>query len=277
MITHRIIRDLFIAPKSALRLTALLLVSLGLEPAFSAEPATATYDFDTGTPALTTGQNTPFDQTSGGITAHFSALAGSFSIQTDTSSGLSLSQFSGHYLYHNVAGSILKIQFSQQVSNLSFTFATSDFPPIEIPTPIVLTAYTNSTTTPPVGSVTNRATYGSDTLPMGTLTFNSVQPFDLVTIAIQPKGGMGFFLDNLAVKVSAVTNSIPQLEIWLATPTSAVVAWPWPSPNYMLQQNSDIKTATWVNATNAITIVDSQNQVTVPASEGNCFFRLFHP
>jgi hypothetical protein len=49
-------------------------------------------NFDTGTPGLSTGQNAPFDQTSGAVTAHFSAPAGAgiYSIQTDASTGFTL-------------------------------------------------------------------------------------------------------------------------------------------------------------------------------------------
>ncbi|HEY5912830.1 MAG TPA: hypothetical protein VJA21_19735, partial [Verrucomicrobiae bacterium] len=54
----------------------LLLAILGLFVASPVFAQTVTFDFDTDTPALTSGQNVPFDQSSGGVTAHFSAATG---------------------------------------------------------------------------------------------------------------------------------------------------------------------------------------------------------
>jgi hypothetical protein len=166
--------------------------------------AAATFDFDTGTPAVSVYQNVPFDQTVNGLLAHFSAVTGGFSLQTDGTLGSTLSLFSGKFLYPNSSGAVLDIQFSQPLTNITFPFATADAPPIEIPTPIVLTAYTNSASGSAVGSVTNRGAYGSDTWPMGTLTFASAIPFNRVRINIRPGGGMGFFVDNITVASTGV-------------------------------------------------------------------------
>ena len=176
-----------------------------LAVAVPALAAPVVFDFDTGTPVLTVGKNAPFSQTAGGVTASFSSVSGSFSIQNDASAGLSLSQFSGKYVYPNVLGSVLEVKFDKLLSNLDLVFATADFPPIEIPTPVTLTAYMNSAASTPVGSVTVRATYGTDTLPMGTLSFSPGAPFNLVRMTIQSGGGMGFLVDNLAVQVSPAT------------------------------------------------------------------------
>ena len=49
-----------------------------------AKVQTVTFDFDSGTPTLSRGQSTPFEQRSGGITAQFSSPTGAaFSIQND--------------------------------------------------------------------------------------------------------------------------------------------------------------------------------------------------
>src|SRR5512135_1087524 len=86
-----------------------------------------TFDFDTGTPALSLGQGTPFDQTSGGVTATFSSPAAqAFSVQTDASTNFKLSKFSGHYLYDNTLnGNALDIKFSQPVTSITLAFATA--------------------------------------------------------------------------------------------------------------------------------------------------------
>jgi uncharacterized protein (TIGR03437 family) len=60
-----------------------------------------------------------------------------------------------------------------------------------------------------VGSATAHGTYGADTMPMGTLTFNSGgKPFNLVEIAIpfQPQGAAVFLIDN--VRVTLASNSL---------------------------------------------------------------------
>jgi hypothetical protein len=100
--------------------------------------STVTFDFDTGTPALTPGVAIPFDQTSGGITAHFSSPSGpAFSVQTDSTTSFRLSKFSGNYLYYNNNNrNALGIQFSQPVTSITLAFATADFQQVEVPTTI---------------------------------------------------------------------------------------------------------------------------------------------
>jgi uncharacterized protein (TIGR03437 family) len=196
-----------------IRGSALLIAALGSWPACSAKAQTVTFDFDTGTPALSRGQSTPFDQTSGGVTARFSSPSGSgFSIQSDASTGWKMSKFSGNYLYANsLSSNVLDIKFSQQLTSITLTFATADFQQVEVPTTIQLTAYLDSNTTPAVGSATAHGTYASDTMPMGTLSFNSGgRPFNLVEITIprQALAASNFFVDNVTVTPIAVANAL---------------------------------------------------------------------
>jgi uncharacterized protein (TIGR03437 family) len=171
----------------------------------AAGQTTVMFDLDNATPALAVGQNIPFDQTSGGVTAHFSSPSGlAFSVQTDASTGFHLSQFSGHYLFdNNQNANALEILFSQPVTSISLKFATADFQQVEVPTTIQLTAYLNSATNPAVGpAATAHGVYASDTMPMGTLSFTSAgQPFNLVRILIppQPLGAAAFLVDNISV------------------------------------------------------------------------------
>lgn len=187
-----------------------------------------TFDFDTGTPPLSTGQSTPLDQTSGGVTAHFSSPtvgAGGFSVQSDATTQYHMSQFSGNYLWPNsVYSPALDIQFNQPLTSITFTFATADFQQVEVPTTIQLTAYENATGTSPAGSATAHGTYGSDTMPMGTLTFNSVHPFKVVEIFIPPapQAASDFLVDN----VVATTSDVPTAT---ATATSLPTATPTPT------------------------------------------------
>jgi hypothetical protein len=181
--------------------------------AHRASAQSVTFDFDTGTPALSLYQGLPVDQTVNGATAHFRAASGAFSVQTAVSLGrLKLSMFAGQFLAPaNNAGSVLEIQFSEWVTDVTFPFATIQGPSIEEETPVRLTAYTNSAATPPVGMTNATGVYGgppgNDTWPMGTLTFHSSAPFNLVRVSVPtivppPLTGQAtdFCLDTLTVQ-----------------------------------------------------------------------------
>jgi hypothetical protein len=182
---------------------AFLLAVFGISLSGSVAAQTVTFDFDTGMPALFNGQGLPLDQTSLGVAAHFSSPLGTgFSVQTDASTGYRLSQFSGHYLYPNGLDTrFLDIQFSQQLTGITLTFATADFQQVEVPTTIQLTAYVDSTGNAAVGSVTAHGAYAGDTMPMGTLTFSSTVPFNVVRLEIpyQAQAASGFLVDNITV------------------------------------------------------------------------------
>ena len=95
-----------------------------------------------------------------------------------------LSLFAGNYLMPNsVYKSFMDIKFSQQITSVTLDFATADFQQGEIPSPLQVTAYENSTGAPTIGSATAQGTYASDTMPMGMLSFNSGgTPFNLVEL-----------------------------------------------------------------------------------------------
>lgn len=190
----------------------MIALTLGL-PALPANAQRVTFNFDNGTPPLTTYQNLPAQQTAGEVTAWFTTEAGAFSIQTPSSmGGFKLSQFSGKFLAASVDYSVLGIQFSRALTNITLNFATTDFPPIEIPTPIELLAYANSMTTPPVGSTMTRAEYATDTVPMGTLSLSSATPFNWIKIRIapnQPPGARQFFVDNVTVAAAPPPANTP--------------------------------------------------------------------
>jgi hypothetical protein len=204
----------------------LLIAALSVWPRCYANAQTVTFDFDTGIPALSTGQSLPFDQQSGGITAHFSSPtvgAGGFSVQSDATTQYRMSQFSANYLWPNsVYNPALEIQFSQPLTSITFTFATADFQQVEIPTTVQLTAYLDATGT--VGSATAHGTYASDTMPMGTLAFNSDASFNLVRIEIPyaPMAASDFLVDNIAVRVAALPPTVTPSPTPTATPVPAL-------------------------------------------------------
>jgi len=196
----------------AVGVVLILIVALGyvLSRNYLAPPSTelaVTFDFDTGDPLLAEGQNLPFNQTSDGITAYFSSpsdtvAASAFSIQDYETTFITLSQFSGKYLYDNKPSrDILEIRFSQQLTRISLTFATYEYQ--TGPTDIILTAYLNSADTTPVGSVSARGTVLTGLYPQGLLSFDSSgQPFNIVRIEIPSEGSgetTNFFVDNIRV------------------------------------------------------------------------------
>lgn len=166
-----------------------------------------TFDFDTGDPILAVGQNTPFNQTSDGLTAYFSSSSDSivgspFSIQSYETTFITLSQFSGKYLYDNKPSrDTLEIRFSQQLKGISLTFATYEYQ--TGPTDITLTAYMNSADTLPVGSASAHGTILTGLYPQGILSFDSSgKPFNIVRIEISSEDSAettNFFVDNIKV------------------------------------------------------------------------------
>jgi hypothetical protein len=244
-----------------------------------------TFDFDTATPALVVYQGTPLSQTSGGVTANFSSpqeqpATPAFSVEDDAHAGLTLTRFSGKYLYpnRNTADS-LTLQFTTPVTNISLVFATTDHPPIEIPNSIRLSAFQNST---PVGTpVTAPATYhpGIDSLPMGSIAFNSGgTQFNIVKLALVLPGDTptGFLVDNITVEYFA-PPAAPELALFLTSTNAVVISWPAASPGFGPQQNTELGTASWVDITNPVSFVGDQAQVVVTPLTTNCFFRLSHP
>jgi hypothetical protein len=251
----------------------LLLTIVGLGPTSSAAAQTVTFDFDTATPTLTTFQNLPLDQTIGGVSARFSAVSGGFSVQSEASTGYRLSQFSGHYLFPNTTrGSALRIQFSQELTAITLTFATTDYLPAA-PNPVVLTAFSATPAgTNAVGSTTLGGTYGGDTFPMGTLNFDFGSAlFNRVELRVQSGADATFLVDNVAAII------LPEVDVGIADTGVVVVSWRAPSTGFVLQQKADLDGSIWEDVTDPVQVVDGQNQVVVSAATGNGFYRLFHP
>jgi hypothetical protein len=172
---------------------------------------TITYDFNNGIPVLSEGQNTPFNQKVGGLTAYFSSRSDptAFSIQSYDTTFYKLSQFSGNYLFDNKAmKNTLEIKFSQTITSISLTFATVEYHGVgnvDEPSVIKLTAYLNSTQLTLIGSATAQGVFSSDFYPQGTLSYNgNGKEFNQITIELpQQKGSTTeFFVDTIVVTPS---------------------------------------------------------------------------
>jgi hypothetical protein len=73
------------------------------------------------------------------------------------------------------------------------------------------------------------------------------------------------------------TPGAPQLRLFLTATNSVVVAWPAPSSGFRLQQNSSPGMANWLSVTNAVSVVNGENRVTISPPVGNRFYRLINP
>jgi len=211
-----------------------LIISLTGNNVYAQSAITVTFNFDTGTPALSS-QPTPFSQTSNGVTATFSSPsdAAAFSVQRYETTFIKLSQFSGNYLYDNKPSrDALDIKFDVPITSITFTFATFEFHGATgEPSVITLQAYMDSTATTPIGSATAHGTWPTgDAYPQGTLSYNSNnQQFNMVRIELLYQGTIAandFSLDNVLI----VTASSP-------TPTPTPLA-PTPAPKIKAKNTS---------------------------------------
>jgi hypothetical protein len=70
---------------------------------------------------------------------------------------------------------------------------------------------------------------------------------------------------------------LPTLSIRLMATNTVVVTWPETFSGYTLQQNPNLKTTNWVDATNPVTVVSNEFEVIIPPLMGQQFYRLLDP
>jgi hypothetical protein len=95
--------------------------------------------------------------------------------------------------------------------------------------------------------------------------------------AVTIQGGADIFAaDNLANQIFQI--SLQPADLGVATSgTNIVLSWPSPPGDFVLQQNSDLTTTNWTAVTNTPATANLQNQVILPPSAGNQFYRLKYP
>ncbi len=173
---------------------------------FTPAGVSATFDFDTGTPAVGPGQGMPSTQTKNGVTATFNTLAGGWSVQNNFYFWVP-SVFSGNFLYPSTWGSTLAAEFSQPVTNFTMSFFTGEVSSEYNTAGLVrVTAYTNSAMTNPVATGSARGAWVSGAYPEGVLSFGSATPFTNVKIEVpsqNPVPSYLFFVDNIVVQLAA--------------------------------------------------------------------------
>jgi hypothetical protein len=81
-----------------------------------------------------------------------------------------------------------------------------------------------------------------------------------------------------ATSVQTITNftfvGLATQAIKINNGTNILISWPGAILGYVLQQNTDLTTTNWQNVANPVNVVSGQNQVVVPLSGNNQFFRL---
>lgn len=164
--------------------------------------AVRTIDFDAGAPPLAPGSPTPIRLAVDGLEVSFRDPADprGYAVQSQATTQLVLAGFEGLYLAPTrLDPGPLVIGFGQAIRRISLSFATADSNQAETATAIQLTAYDGAVE---VGVARARGTYGTGTLPAGTVTFDSGgAPFDSVVLAVppQPNGSRACLIDNLVV------------------------------------------------------------------------------
>ena len=79
------------------------------------------------------------------------------------------------------------------------------------------------------------------------------------------------------VNRSLVANFGAKLSAWHSQPHTLGIAWLTNFNGYVLQQNSDLSTTNWANATNTVNFVGTNCQVSLPTTNSVRFFRLIKP
>ena len=70
------------------------------------------------------------------------------------------------------------------------------------------------------------------------------------------------------------TPGAPLLRIFLTPTNTAVVAWPYPSTGWNLQQNTNLATTNWVTPAQTVNNNGTINYIIVNPPTGNRFYRL---
>jgi len=74
--------------------------------------------------------------------------------------------------------------------------------------------------------------------------------------------------------VNASPTPVPQLHIGLASPDTVKLSWAVSDTPFVLQENSDFTMNNWATVTNAPIVIEQENQVVLPLSPGNNYYRL---
>jgi len=82
------------------------------------------------------------------------------------------------------------------------------------------------------------------------------------------------FCFDTVFSVSASPTPAPQLHVVLGDANTVVLSWDLASASFVLKESSDLAKSGWTIVTNTPTVAGQQNQVVLPRSSGNRWFRL---
>lgn len=82
------------------------------------------------------------------------------------------------------------------------------------------------------------------------------------------------WVDQVILGPTNTVMSLPILTIALTPTNTVLVSWPAPSTGFNLQQSASLANANWVNSTNPVSVIGSQNVVLVVPSANGQFYRL---
>ena len=233
---------------------------------FSTELAGIHFTFDTGTPALALHQEMPFTQTVGDLTASFSSPnAHPSTVETEASTGFTLSKFAAHFVAPaDTNGTVIEVQFSQQITGVSFNFATVEAGAPAVGSNITCTATDNSSGLPVVvgSALAHGVTADGDTYPTGTLTFNSGTPFDSIRIELAtfPVGAQKLLLDNLIASPLGSTGG----SMMLANPNWNITLTDFGYSDYLLDNTPGFEGREYLSGEWASAVAYTKDGVDVP-------------
>jgi hypothetical protein len=93
-------------------------------------------------------------------------------------------------------------------------------------------------------------------------------------IAIDLQGSILTGTANGQIVAYGKVQESPALRIWRVGTESVGVGWPATATGFILQQNADLSTTNWTTVTNSSVVVGNEQQVIIPVSAINAFYRL---
>jgi sugar lactone lactonase YvrE len=97
-------------------------------------------------------------------------------------------------------------------------------------------------------------------------------------VEIAPNGVTNLFASGIDNPTGiAFGPAPPSLTIAVAASSTLLVSWPAASAGYLLEQNTALGTPYWAFSTNTVSVVNSNNQVTINPGTNNMFFQLVNP
>ncbi len=73
---------------------------------------------------------------------------------------------------------------------------------------------------------------------------------------------------------NAIAANLPVLQVSSISTNSITISWPISAIGFTLQENSYLPTTNWIDVTNTINVIGDQDQVNIPTTSGNRFYRL---